>query len=216
VSNDFDWNLGRSYLDFEVPEGVGQLLLAVDLGLRMGASLFNDRGELIRYEQLYFEDADELFEQVPILLQTWEAEANKSAEINDELSATKQWTLTHVAIEGGDVTLLEAWRSAVEIDDPSGLPKGGRGARLHTVRPEEWRADLLVKKEKTSGRKSKEAARLIARQVVDDFSAETHSGKFKTDVAEAVTLGFYMSRRLGWIESSVRRATNSMILVPRR
>jgi len=216
VSNDFDWSLGRSYLDFEVPEGVGQLLLAVDLGLRMGASLFNDRGELIRYEQLYFEDADELFDQVPLLLQTWEAEANKSAEINDELSATKQWTLTHVAIEGGDVTLLEAWRSAVEIDDPSGLPKGGRGARLHTVRPEEWRADLLVKKEKTSGRKSKEAARLIARQVVDDFSAGTHSGKFKTDVAEAVTLGFYMSRRLGWIESNVRRATNSMILVPRR
>ena len=62
----------------------------------------------------------------------------------------------------------------------------------------------------------KEAARLIARQVVGDFSAGTHSGKFKTDVAEAVTLGFYMSRRLGWIESNVRRATNSMILVPRR
>jgi len=181
----------------------------------MGASLFNDRGELLRYEQLYFENSDELFDQVPLLLQTWEAEANETIEI-DELSAIKQWALTHVAIEGGDVTLLEAWRSAVETNDPSGLPTGGRGARLHTVRPEEWRADLLVKKEKTNGRKSKEAARLIARQVVGDFSAGTHNGKFKTDVAEAVTLGFYMSRRLGWIESNVRRATNSMILVPRR
>ena len=48
ISSDFGWNLGRSYLDVEVPEGVGQLLLAVDLGLRMGASLFNDRGELLR------------------------------------------------------------------------------------------------------------------------------------------------------------------------
>lgn len=215
ASSDFDLNLGRSYLDVEVPEGVGQLLLAVDLGLRMGASLFNDRGEVLRYEQLYFDDADELFEQVPVLLQRWESGANESAE-SDDGDDTKEWVLTHVAIEGGDVTLLEAWRSAVETDDPLDLPRGGRGARLHTVRPEEWRADLLVKKEKANGRKSKEAARLIARQVVGDFGTGNHEGKFKTDVAEAVTLGFHMSRRLGWIESNVRRATNSMILVPKR
>ena len=153
---------------------------------------------------------------MPSILQRWEAGANENESTkNDEEDGIQQWILTHVAIEGGDVTLLEAWRSAVETDDPSSrssLPRGGRGARLHTVRPEEWRADLLVKKEKANGRKCKEAARLIARQVVSDFSTGNHKGKFKTDVAEAVTLGFYMSRRLGWIESNVRRATNSMIL----
>jgi len=208
----FDWDLGRSFLDVEVPEGVGQLLLAVDLGLRMGAAMFNEQGKVIRYEQFHFDCADDLHEHIPVLFENWEEEANKVTDTEKEI---ERWSLTHVAIEGGDVTLLDAWRSAVETDDYAALPRGGRGARLHTVRPEEWRADLLTKKERTSGRKAKEAARLIARQVVGDYGFAEHEGKFKTDVAEAVTLGFHMSRRLGWMQSNVRRASNGMVLTPK-
>jgi len=47
---------------------------------------------------------------------------------------------------------------------------------------------------------------------------EQHSGKFKTDVAEAVVMGLYVARKLGWItrEPAVRRYTNGAIMVPKQ
>jgi hypothetical protein len=87
------------------------------------------------------------------------------------------------------------------------------------VSPEEWRSDLLLSKEKSSGVNAKASARLIARQIVGDFGMmEQHSGKFKTDVAEAVVMGLYVARKLGWItrEPAVRRYTNGVIIVPKQ
>jgi hypothetical protein len=58
---------------------------------------------------------------------------------------------------------------------------------------------------------------LIARQLVADYGGRLHKGKFPTDVAEAVLLGYHVSRRLGWLvrkEPSVRRFTNGSVVVP--
>lgn len=212
VQPESSWDAGYPYGNPEIPEGVGKLLVAIDLGLRMGVSVYTDEGKLLRYEQMKFGDADELRAHAPILLESLEDFADSIEE------GEKAWSITHVAIEGGDVALLDVWRSSIKPDPAKADLRGGRGATLITVRPEEWRANMLTVKEKKSGRDAKAAARLIARQVVDDFGVmEKHQGKFKTDSAEAVTLGYYLARRMGWISRGtvVRRSTNGSIIVPR-
>mmetsp|Transcript_5162 Transcript_5162/g.6316 ORF Transcript_5162/g.6316 Transcript_5162/m.6316 type:complete len:341 (+) Transcript_5162:91-1113(+) len=182
-----------------------ELLLAVDLGLRCGASLFDDSGQLLRYEQLHFSDPEDLYAQAPNLLDSWVKDLN-SGENND----TKEKVLSYLAIEGGG-ELFDAWETSLDSEDK-------RNIQLVSVRPEEWRAHLLSPKERTNSRSCKEAARLIARQIVAQHgNMPKHEGKFKTDAAESVSMGFYMATRLGWIRKDpiVSRYTNGKIMVPR-
>jgi len=167
--------------------------------LRSGVSLFNNKGELLRYEQFLF-DRENLQENFEEIIQKWE----------DGVAADdghNPWKITHIAIEGGDAGLLDTW---------------ARAAPSHSilrVSPEEWRSELLNKKESQNGASAKEASRLIARQIVGDFGTmEPHAGKFQTDVAESVCLGLYVARRLGWIERepAVRRFTNGNIVTPKK
>jgi predicted phosphodiesterase len=186
-------------------EEVNELLLAVDLGLKSGVSLFNSQGALVRYEQFYFQK-DTLQRDAGKLIEQWQV------DLNDEMTETddhddKPYKVTHIAIEGADGYMLRAWAAAAPNQS------------ILRVSPDEWRSDLLLAKEKTSGATSKAAARLIARQVVEDFGMmERHSGKFPTDVAEAVVIGLYVARKLGWIhrEPAVRRYTNGNIVLPRK
>ena len=169
-----------------------QLLMSVDLGLKSGVSLFNSRGNLIRYEQFLFnrENLQEDFEEI---IQKWEAEV--VSENEDESNSSK---ITHIAIEGGDTGLLNTWADAAPNHS------------ILRVSPEEWRAELLLKKENQSGASAKEASRLIARQIVADFGTmENHTGKFPTDVAESVCLGLYVA-------PAVRRFTNGNIVTPKK
>ena len=161
---------------------VGALLLAVDLGLRSGASLFSADGELLRYEQLRFADETALREEAPQLIASWEADVNAAAAgQTSSAAAPRRWAITHVAIEGGDPPLWEAWGEA-------------HGAAPLSVSADEWRRHLLTRKERSSGSCAKAAARLVARQVVADFGAmEAHVGAFKTDAAEAVLMGYYVA-----------------------
>jgi Icc-related predicted phosphoesterase len=190
-----------AFFDQSVGQEVNEMLLAVDLGLRSGVSLFNNRGELVRYEQFHFE-RETLQETAQQLVQEWEEDVNKDMDSSDP----RPWRVTHLAIEGGDPAFRDAWSEATE------------DVSLLYVSPEEWRGGLLLDKEKTSGKDSKAAARLIARQVVTDFGVMSlHDGKFKTDVAEAVVLGLYVARKLGWItrEPAIRRYTNGQVVVPK-
>jgi Icc-related predicted phosphoesterase len=189
---------------FEVSDKGGELLLAVDLGLRTGVSLYNDIGKLIRYENFHFDSADDLKNAANRILHEWEADASSS-------STSQTWSITRIAIEGGDPPLREAWHQA----------SNGKQALLH-VKPEEWRADLLTGKEKLNGENAKAASRLIARQIVADYgdaALELHDGKFQTDMAESVLLGLHVARRLGWMptrDPPVRRYTNGGIIVPEK
>jgi hypothetical protein len=189
---------------FETTEApVNELLMAVDLGLKSGVSLFNCQGELVRYEQFYFEK-ETLQKTAQNLIATWEQDVNIETE---EESTSLPSKVTHIAIEGADGYMLRAWADAAPHQS------------ILRVSPEEWRSDLLLAKESTSGANSKAAARLIARQVVQDFGVmEAHTGKFPTDVAEAVVMGLYVARKLGWItrEPAVRRYTNGNIVLPKK
>lgn len=170
--------------------------------LRTGLALYSDNGRLLEYEHAIFESAEELEANCVKLMAEWEA---KYQEQGDDES----YHITHVAIEGSDVSLRATWRNIVE---------NILHCQMLIVKPDEWRADLLLSKEKVSGDAAKEASRLIARQLVGDYGGILHEGKFPTDVAEAVLLGYYVSRRLEWIprkEPSIRRYSNGNVVVPK-
>ncbi|CAB9518483.1 Metallophosphoesterase domain-containing protein 1 [Seminavis robusta] len=194
------------------------LMLAIDLGLKSGAALFNSQGQLLRYEQFQF-DIEDIAMRTRQLVLDWERDANDETFMenvanngndnnNDQHSGSskRKSQLTHIAIEGVNGDMLRAWEEAA----PS--------LSVLRVPPEEWRSELLHKKERCNGgQDAKAAARLIARQIVNDYGIMgVHEGKFKTDVAEAVCLGLYVSRRLGWIQRdpAVRRYSNGNIVVP--
>jgi predicted phosphodiesterase len=180
-----------------------QTLLSVDLGLRTGLSLFNDAGELVRYEQFQFESVGELQRRAATLIQEWEE------NMADGNPGSETWKVTHVAVEGGDPPLADAWRRAVN----------GQRALLF-VKPDEWRTDLLTNAEMQSGESSKTASRLIARQIVSDYGVslqnDCNDESFQSDVAESILLGLHVARRLGWVkprDPAIRRAPNGGVLV---
>lgn len=177
-----------------------EMLLAVDLGLRTGLSLYNDEGRLLRFDNFHFESSDQLLDAAKSVLSSWED------AVNEMENSGRSWKISKIAIEGGDPPLRDAWHEAAT----------GERAVLH-VRPEEWRADLLLTKEKLDGEKAKSASRLIARQIVSDYSNCDFDGKFQTDMAESILLGLHVARRLGWIatrDPPVRRYSNGKVIIP--
>jgi hypothetical protein len=176
------------------------LLLAVDLGLRTGVSLFNHNGTILKYEQFLFESAKSLREGAEKILRQWPLTTSGAAT-----------TITHVAIEGKDPPLAEAWRSAI-----SGLE---HPPLLLFVNPEEWRVDLLSEPERRNGASAKASSQYWARRVLSKqqghhqhhrpaaISTDNNTGKdndndtslLPEDVAESILLGMHISRRLGWI-----------------
>jgi predicted phosphodiesterase len=176
------------------------MLLAVDLGLKTGLSLFNDEGKLLRFDNFQFESPQQLLRAAKSVLSTWEEDVKETDDRG------RRWKISKIAIEGGDPPLRDAWHEAAD----------GRCSILH-VRPEEWRADLLLTKEKMDGEKAKSASRLIARQIVSDYGDFNFDGKFQTDMAESILLGLHVARRLGWIsprDPPVRRYSNGKVIVP--
>jgi hypothetical protein len=179
---------------------VKQLLVAVDMGLKTGVSIYSQEGTLLRYFQLQFANSEELRQRMPHLLQSWESSINQEAKaeiaaeetseslIIESSSSSKIWQFTHVAIEGGEASLWKAWQDIVEqlgsgtsVDgdgDEAGQEESpsqeqsnhNDGPLLFQVRPEEWRRDLLTAKEKQTKSTTKAAARQIAKQLVADFS----------------------------------------------
>ncbi len=191
-------------------ENIQEMLLAIDLGLKSGASLFDDAGRLLKYEQIKFQDSKDLYEQAPNLINSWEREVNDKTSKDLSGEPPKLKRLSYLAVEGGG-ELFDAWETCLENDTMKNI-------QLVSVRPEEWRANLLLPKERQSGRTCKEAARLLARQVVADFgSMSQHEGRFKTDAAESVAMGFHMANVLGWIkrEPIISRYSNGKIIVPK-
>lgn len=192
----------KSFFETEADAGNQHrdLLLAVDLGLRTGLSLYNDEGRLLRFDNFHFESPDQLLKAAKSVLLAWED------DVKETDASGRRWKISKIAIEGGDPPLRDAWHEAAN----------GDRAVLH-VRPEEWRADLLLTKEKLDGEKAKSASRLIARQIVSDYGNFDFEGKFQTDMAESILLGLHVARRLGWITTRgppVRRYSNGKVIIP--
>ncbi|MDK2956092.1 MAG: hypothetical protein PWQ57_1588 [Desulfovibrionales bacterium] len=91
-----------------------------------------------------------------------------------------------VVLEGGG-DLAEVWeKEAVR-----------RGIEAWIVSAEEWRAEALLPRERGGAAKAKQAARRKAREAVAAMDA-AKPVSLSTDAAEAVLIGLYAVKRLGW------------------
>ncbi|NMA46951.1 MAG: hypothetical protein GX945_10360, partial [Lentisphaerae bacterium] len=75
-----------------------------------------------------------------------------------------------------------------------------RGLTVMIVSAEQWREDLLFKRERRSGRQAKEYAEMLAGRVMD-WSGMSRVGPLRHDVAEAVLCGLWAVRQIGWLEA---------------
>ena len=157
------------------------ILLAVDLGLRTGTAIFDSKGSVLAIESYRFNDHDSLDRGLTEILSTH--------------------AITHVVIEGEDRKLYYIWRKAIENFE---------GIQLARVVADDWRRMLLLKKEMRDARKAKSAAGLIAKQILKN-NEKLQGKKLSADAAEALLVGLYAVRVLGWVktkEPPVKRYTN--------
>jgi len=206
-------------------------LLSVDLGLRTGLALYDGEGKLLRYAQYQTSDVDTLGS----LAEAWlagdvfcndeaECDIRDCTAIREDGTLPRVLPVTHLAIEGGDSKLKDVWDAAccraakkqVEQRDSSKPPPL---IQIMEVSPMAWRADFLNKKEQANSKTAKAAAEQIAQQVVAERgeAGAPSAEPLPLDAAEAVLIGYFALRRLGWVsgEPAVQRYVNGNIIVPR-
>lgn len=95
--------------------------------------------------------------------------------------------LSHLVMEGGG-PLAEIWRREAERQ------------RLEILQfsAEQWRRNLLLPRQQRSGVDAKRHADEPARQVIS-WSGLKRPTSLRHDAAEAILVGLYAARRLGWI-----------------
>ena len=145
-------------------------LLAVDLGLRTGLALFGRDGRLIWYRSQNFGTASRLRRGVHELL-----------EGIPELA----W----LVLEGGG-RLAGVWERGAER----------RGIRVRRASAEEWRARLLLPRERRSGLLAKRSAGDLARQVIE-WSGAKRPTSLRHDAAEAILVGLWAVLSVGWLQA---------------
>ena len=97
-----------------------QTLLAIDLGLKSGAALYDGRGALLRYTSFQLQSAAEL-----------RAEATQMLRGSSSLLEGEGRAVTHLVIEGGDIELRRQWQEAVEQEVAARSQQiAGDGGRL--------------------------------------------------------------------------------------
>ena len=95
----------------------------------------------------------------------------------------------HVVLEGGgDLALL--WAKVAEK----------AGARVRIVQAHEWRASLLLPRERRSGEQAKEAADGLARRVIA-WSGAPRPTSLRHDAAEAILVGLWGVLEVGWLSA---------------
>jgi len=133
-------------------------LLAIDLGLRCGWASFNQEGRLLAYGSRHFGNRTTLRKAIPQIL--------------DEHPR-----LELLVIEGGG-DLFVPWEKEAER----------RGIDVKQVMGEEWRRQILLPRDRTSGKDAKEAADGAAREVIERSGARRPTS-LRHDAAEAILVG---------------------------
>lgn len=162
-------------------------LLAVDLGLRTATVVLSGEGDILDVQDWRFTNHPQL-------------EGALQGILNSH-------TITHVVVEGNDVKLIRIWKKAVEKYCPD-LP-------FARVVAEDWREALLLPKERKNKQVAKDAAVLIAKQFLKKKKEGQNKAKLTRDAAEAILVGQYVIRILGWVDpqsSPVKRYANGDIV----
>ena len=104
-----------------------QTLLAIDLGLKSGAALYDGRGALLRYTSFQLQSAAEL-----------RVEATQMLRGSSSLLEGEGRAVTHLVIEGGDIELRRQWQEAVAQEVAARSQQiAGDGGRLQEAEAEE-------------------------------------------------------------------------------
>jgi hypothetical protein len=90
----------------------------------------------------------------------------------------------------GDRNLYRIWQR----------PAMRAGAQTVLVPPEVWRETLIRQRDRSHARLAKAAARRLAERVIRRSEA-TKAKTLQHDAAEAILIGFYWARTLGWVSS---------------
>ncbi len=98
----------------------------------------------------------------------------------------------YIVIEGGG-DLAEPW-----IAEAKRI-----GAEIIQLAAHDWRTDLLLSREQRTGDDAKRHADALARLIIK-WSDAKRPTSLRHDVAEAICIGFWGARRLGWTDASLR------------
>jgi len=145
-------------------------LLAVDLGLRTGLALYGQDGRLIWYRSRNFGTATRL-----------------GRGVHELLGGLPE--LAWLVLEGGG-RLAGTWEREAER----------RGIRMLRTSAEEWRAKLLLPRERRSGLRAKRFAGDLARQVIA-WSGARRPTSLRHDAAEAILVGLWGVLAVGWLRA---------------
>ena len=143
-------------------------LLAVDLGLKTGFALFGRDGRLCWYRSHNFGTTARLRRGVYGLLGS---------------------------IEGLDWIILEGGGAIADIWEREAAR---RKISVRRVASETWRRQILYPREQRSGRKAKERAIEVARQVIE-WSQAPGATALRHDTAEAILIGLWGLLEVGWL-----------------
>jgi hypothetical protein len=95
--------------------------------------------------------------------------------------------VSHLVVEGGG-GLARAWEGEA----------AARGIEVRWVSAETWRGAFLYPREQRSGEQAKRAAADLARRVIE-WSAAPRPTSLRHDAAEAILVGLWAVRELGWL-----------------
>ena len=137
-------------------------LLAIDLGLRCGWATFDREGRLLAYGSRHFGNRMALRKAIPQIL-------------DDHPQ------LERIVVEGGG-DLFVPWEKEA----------GRRGIGVTQVMGEEWRRQILLARDRTSGRDAKAAADGAARGVIERAGAKRPTS-LRHDAAEAILVGTWFT-----------------------
>jgi hypothetical protein len=135
-------------------------LLAIDCGLKTGLALFDLSGKLLWYRSRNFGSRARLKKAVWQIL-------------------TQTAGLQQLVVEGGG-PLADTWVKAGEK----------RGLRVTKVQAEHWRKVVLLPRQQRSGKKAKQVADDLARELIEQSGAAKPTS-LRHDAAEAILVGWW-------------------------
>jgi hypothetical protein len=151
-----------------VTERGERMLLAVDIGLRSGLALYGDDGRLRWYRSSNFGNRTRCRHAVYGLL--------------GDLPG-----LSLLILEGGG-PIADIWVRAA----------GRQGIEVKQISAEQWRTDLLYRREQRKGTEAKKHADTLARRVIA-WAKAPRPTSLRHDAAEAILVGLWGVNHIGWL-----------------
>lgn len=143
-------------------------ILAIDLGLRTGLAVWDDRGRLRTWNLIRFRSPRALRDGIRTLVR----------DLDEDVV---------LAVAEGDTDLARIWSRALSARD---IP-------VRTVSAHTWRRDVFADRPDLDGKEAKQAAITLARRLIRE-RADRGAPHLRHDAAEAICLGYWAAWTERW------------------